>query len=161
MIDAKLVITLLPTSLPLMLHSSSALTNPTAYQALGGSLSYLSLIWLDIAFVMNKLSQFMHCPTTNHQATMKHLLDYLPNTSDHGLLLFYNSMLLLHAFSGADLACNKDDFTSIGAYIIYLGCNAISWSSKKQYTIAHSSTEAKYRLIIAIVIKLNWVCFLL
>ena len=50
-------------------------------------------------------------------------------------------------------------FTS--TYIVYLGCNLISWSSRKQCTIARSSTEAKYRSVVASASKLCWVCSLL
>ncbi|KAK0587534.1 hypothetical protein LWI29_024523 [Acer saccharum] len=61
----------------------------------------------------------------------------------------------------ATKAGNKDDFSFTSAYIVYLRKNHISWSSKKQNTIACSSTEAEYRYVAAIAAELNWVCFLL
>ncbi|KAK0593440.1 hypothetical protein LWI29_036649 [Acer saccharum] len=70
-------------------------------------------------------------------------------------------LVSLHAFSDADCAGNKDDFSSTSAHIVYLGRNPISWSSKKQTTIARSSTEAEYRSVAATAAELNWVCFLL
>lgn len=42
---------------------------------------------------------------------------------------------------------------------LYLGHNPISWRSK--HTVAHSSTEAEYRLVAAIAVELTWVCALL
>ena len=67
----------------------------------------------------------------------------------------------MHAFSDADSAGDKDDFSSTSAYIVYLGRNHVSWSSKKQRTAARSSTEAKYRLVVNTAAELNWICYLL
>ena len=64
-------------------------------------------------------------------------------------------------FFYADWACNKDDYTSTSAYIVYLGHNPISWSSKKQRTVARLATKAEYRLVASTTAELNWVCSLL
>ena len=63
--------------------------------------------------------------------------------------------------SDADWAGNKDDYSFTNAYLVYLRCNLISWSSKKQRTIARSSTKAKYRSVAATVAELSWVCSLI
>ena len=47
------------------------------------------------------------------------------------------------------------------AFLIFLGANLISWSSTKQYTVARSSTEAKYHVIAVAVAKMQWVKSLL
>ena len=103
----------------------------------------------------------MHRPTIDHWAFVKRLLRYLCGTINDGLLIYHGSPLSLHAFSDADWAGNKDDFSSTSAYIVYLGRNPISWSSKKQCTITCSSTEAEYRSVAATAAELNWVCSLL
>ncbi|KAJ0079223.1 hypothetical protein Patl1_23741 [Pistacia atlantica] len=103
----------------------------------------------------------MHRPKTEHWALVKRLLRYLCGTINDGLHLFKDSPLSLHAFSDANWVGKPEDFSSTSAYIVYLGRNAISWSSKKQRMIAHSSTEAEYRSVATTTMKLNWVSFLL
>ena len=51
--------------------------------------------------------------------------------------------MLVEGFCDADWATNKHRH-SISGYSFHFGCGAISWSSKKQYIIALSSTEAEY-----------------
>ena len=169
--DAKTVLTPIPTSPTLMLNSSSSLSDPTEYHQVVGSLQYLLIIRPDIAFAVNKLSQYMHCPITEHWSFVKRLLRYLVGTIDDGLQLYKDSNLSLHAFSDstfslqafsdADWAGDKDTFCSTSAYVVYLGKNPISWSSKKQRTVARSSTEAEYRSVENTAAELNFICYLL
>ena len=103
----------------------------------------------------------MHQPTSEHWNAVKRLLRYLCGTINHGITLHRRSTLALHAFSDANWVGNKDDFTSTSAYLVYLGHNPISWSSKKQRTVARSSTEAEYRSVAATAAELRWICSLL
>ena len=112
-----------------------------------------------------------HTPTTDHWSFVKCLLRYLCGTINEGLQIHKlhafsdhiprDPPLNLHAYSDADWAGNKDDFSSTSAYVIYLGRNPISWSSKKQKTVARSSTEAEYRSVANAAAELNWICYLL
>lgn len=64
-----------------------------------------------------------------------------------------------HCFFGR--AGNLEDRSSTTAYILYLGGNAISWSSRKQRSIARSSTEAEYRALATAASEVCWVLSLL
>jgi hypothetical protein len=74
---AKDVTIPLSTSVSLKLNDGSAVVNPTEYRKVIGALQYLSLTRPDISFAVNKLSQFMHCPSTIHWTATKRLLRYL------------------------------------------------------------------------------------
>ena len=144
------------TDSPLTLHSGSLIDNPTEYRAIVGSLQYLSLTRPDVAFVVNKLSQYMHMPRTTHWSALKRLLRYLVGSLDKGISIRRDSPLVLHAFSDADWAGNKDDYTSTIGQIVFLGRNPLSWSSKKQRFLSQSSTEAEYKAVSSTAGELLW-----
>jgi len=154
---AKEVGTPLITTGSLVLKDGTPPANATEYRSVVEALQYLNLTRPDISFVVNKLFQFMHCPTESHWIAIKRLLRYLKGTIFHGLHLHRHRNLSLHAFSDADWAGNLDDRTSTTTYVIFLGGNPISWSSKKQRSVARSSTEAEYRAIATTAAELAWI----
>ena len=161
MLDATPVSTPMASSRSLQLNSGYALADGREYRTVVGSLQYLHFTRPDVAFAVNKLSQFMHCPTDEHWQAAKRVLRYLSGTRDQGIFLRSNNTLSLHAYSDADWAGNRDDYTSTGAYIVYLGSHPIVWSSKKQKTPACSSTEAEYRSVADTAAELCWVAHLM
>lgn len=66
MVGAKDVSTPLSTTQSLHLLDGTTLVDSTEYRRIIGGLQYLSLTHPDISFAVNKLSQFMHKPTTTH-----------------------------------------------------------------------------------------------
>ena len=78
--EKKLVLAPMPTNPSLTLQSGSSLSDPSQYRTIMGSLQYLLIMRPDIAFVVKKLSQYMHCPSTEHWPYVKHLLRYLVAT---------------------------------------------------------------------------------
>ena len=69
----------------LTLNDGSPPANATQFRSLVGGLQYLQLTCPDIAFVVNKLDQFMHAPTQTHWTATKRLLCYLKHTIHLGL----------------------------------------------------------------------------
>ena len=103
----------------------------------------------------------MHQPTQIHFQQLKRVLRYLKLTINHELMLKKPKHLQLHAFSDADWGGNIDDRTSTSAYIIYFGGNPVSWLSKRQRTVARSSTEAEYRSVANATAEVMWLLNLL
>ncbi|KFK29449.1 hypothetical protein AALP_AA7G135900 [Arabis alpina] len=161
MLDAKSVATPMADKPPLTKRCGTSLTDPTEYRMVIGSLQYLLLTRPDVAFAVNKLAQFMECPSTEHWSAAKRVLRYLCGTRDRGLFFSADNPTYLHAYSDADWAGDKDDYTSTGAYLVYLGKHLISWSSKKQPTVARSSTEAEYRSVSFTASEVQWIQSLL
>ncbi|KAG7548771.1 Reverse transcriptase RNA-dependent DNA polymerase [Arabidopsis suecica] len=158
-----------PVSTPMIDHpmptatdsSGSLLADPSEYRSVIGSLQYLLFTRPDIAFAVNKLSQFMHQPREDHWLAAKRVLRYLSGTKKMGLFFSASNSMSVHAFSDADWAGDKDHYTSTGAYLVYVGKHLVSWSSKKQKTVARSSTEAEYKSVSATASEVEWVMTLL
>jgi hypothetical protein len=87
----------------------------------------------------------MHNPTLNHWSATKRILRYLKESIDYGIQIQASNDLTLQAYSDSDWARCPDDRKFITGYLVFLGPNMISWSSRKQPTVARSSTEAVYR----------------
>lgn len=146
MTDAKTISTPMATSIHLSAIDGEIFDDPTLYQSTISAFQYLQLTRPDIGFTVNRLSQFMQKPLLPHWQTTNHFLQYLKQTVNFGLRSPQFPPSSLQAFSDADWVGSWDDRWSTGGYCVYLGRNLISWSCKKQATVARSNTEAEESL---------------
>lgn len=72
------------------------------YKSVVGSLQYFTMSRPDIAYGVNKLSQYLHNPTTLHYVACKRLFRYLKRSISFGLQFTSALCLALEGFSYAD-----------------------------------------------------------
>ncbi|CAL1375783.1 unnamed protein product [Linum trigynum] len=114
------------------------------YRSLVGSLIYLTHTRPDICHSVSLISRFMNEPSKLHFAAAKRILRYLQGTKKLGLTYKKEAESKLTGYTDSDWAGSLDDRKSTSGYIFCLGSKPISWSSKKQKTVALSSAEAEY-----------------
>jgi len=131
------------------------------YRSLVGCLSWLALgTRPDIAFATASLARFGNNLGRIHWEAAKHVLRYLKGTSGWHLKLGGGDSSI-SAYTDADWGSDLDDRRSISAYIIKVGCGAVSWKSKKQTCVALSSTEAEYVALCQAAKESEWMVDLL
>lgn len=113
------------------------------YQELVGALLYIATCTRpDISFAVGQLSRHVAKPTTNHLMAAKAVLRYLKGTRE--LAINYGKAEDMVGYSDADYAGDLDTRLSTTGYIFTLNGAAVSWASKRQATVSHSTTEAEY-----------------
>ena len=90
------------------------------------------------------MSQYLSTPRSTHYAAVLRILRYLKDTFFHDLFYSAQSPLIFRAFSDADWAGDPTNRRSTTGYCFLLGSSLISWRSKKQTHMTHSSIEAEY-----------------
>jgi hypothetical protein len=97
MSNCKHASTPLSASEKLSLHKGSQLgpKDATQYRSIVGTLQYLTLTRLDIAFSVNKVCQFFHAPTTEHWTAVKRILRYIKSCVNIGLRICRSSSTLV------------------------------------------------------------------
>jgi hypothetical protein len=119
--------------------------NKTAYQQAVGSLMYVMVgTRPDLAFAVALVSKFCSNPSTTHWLAVKRIFRYLKGTANYGIEYQATRADQLIGYCDSDWGNDNTDRRSIGGYVHLLAGGAISWKSKKQNTVALSSTEAEY-----------------
>ena len=121
----------------------------TQYQSAVGALLHAARATRpDISFAMTALSQHCKAPTDQHWQAVKRVLRYVRGTTDRGITYSGTGSQkeppTLHGYCDSDYAEDETDRRSITGYAFLLCGAAVSWASRKQPTVAHSSTEAEY-----------------
>ena len=114
------------------------------YRELVGALMYLATATRpDIAHAVSFLSQFLTNYRQEHWTATKRVLRYLRGTPGIGITYGCGGSSII-GFSDSDWGNCLTDRRSYTGYIFMYNGGAVSWESRKQRTVALSSTEAEY-----------------
>ena len=122
-------------------HSWQATYN---YTYLAGSLLYLSVCTRPvIAQDVGALYKYMTAPTTVHWQAAKGVLRYVASTKDQGIESGSSPGSII-GYCVAEYAGDLDARRSTTAYVFILHEGAITWLSKRQSTVAASTTKQEH-----------------
>lgn len=112
----------IPTDPGIQLSDSAGDILPDAaeYRRLVGRLIYLTISRPDIAYCVNKLSQFMSQPRSPHLQAIHHLLRYIKGTTGQCLLFPSTSTLKLSAYVDSDWGSCVTTRRSTTGFCVYI-----------------------------------------
>ena len=114
------------------------------YKEAVGSLMYAMVATrADLAYPVSTVSQFMSRPGPKHWQAVKRIMRYLKGTMDMKLCLGGKD-ITIKGYCDADWGGDHDTRRSTTGYVFFIGEGAVSWNSKRQPTVALSTTEAEY-----------------
>ena len=135
---------------------SPVLEDPKRYRRLLGRLIYLLNMRPELCYSVHILSQYMKTPKIAHWDAALRLVRYLKGSPGQGVLLKSDTDLTLTIYCDADWSSCPLTRRSLSSFVVMLGGSPVSWKTKKQKTVSHSSAEAEYRAIAAALRETKW-----
>jgi hypothetical protein len=157
--DSKAMATPMSTTTALDADEEGEHVDQKEYQSMIGSLLYLTATRPDIQFSVCLCARFQASPRTSHRQAVKRIFKYLRHTPDSRLCYSASSSLVLHSSSDADFAGSRLDSKSTYGTCQFLGSSLVSWSSRKQSSVAQFTTEAEYVAAASCCSQLLWITY--
>ena len=110
----------------------------------------------DLAYAVGALSKHAACPGQAHFAALKRVYRYLWRTTDTCLVYRRTTDISLLGYVDADWAGDVNNRRLVSGYTFVMAGAAISWSLKKQTSVALSSTEAECMAAAATAKEATW-----
>ncbi|KAI0508036.1 hypothetical protein KFK09_014170 [Dendrobium nobile] len=142
---AKPINTPMTSSAPLDKDPSGKSVDQKKYRGMIGSLLYLTASRPDIMFSVCLCARFQADPKESHRTVVKRIFRYLLGTQ--GLGIWYprhSTSFQIIDFFDSDFAGCKVDRKSTSGTCQFIGHSLVSWSSRKQNSIALSTAEVEY-----------------
>ncbi|XP_055527727.1 uncharacterized protein LOC129720289 [Wyeomyia smithii] len=127
------------------------------FRELVGGLQFLAQCTRpDIAYAVNSVSSFSSNPGEAHLTAAKRILRYLKGTKLMKLVYVKQNDKEFEGFSDADWGNDPESRRSITGYVFQFVGGSVSWSCRKQPTVALSTTEAEYMAMSAAAQEALW-----
>ncbi|WVZ75610.1 LOW QUALITY PROTEIN: hypothetical protein U9M48_023648 [Paspalum notatum var. saurae] len=154
--DSKPMTTPISTNTVLDADEDGEVVDQKEFRGMIGSLLYLTATRPDIQFAVYLCARYQASPRTSHRQAVKRIFRYLKFTPELGLWYSSGSSLSLRGFSDADHAGCWIDHKSTSGTCQLLGTSLVSWSSRKQASVALSTTKAEYIAAASCCSQLLW-----
>ncbi|KAK6115348.1 hypothetical protein DH2020_007617 [Rehmannia glutinosa] len=129
------------TSVKMDMDVEGKVVDQTRYRALIGSLIYLTTSRPDITFDVGVCTRFQSAPKESHMTAAKRILRYLKGYQEVGLWYPKKGGFKLIGYSDSDYVGCRVDRKSTSGTCQMLGNRLVSWFSKKQNSIATSTSR--------------------
>nr|GEV18296.1 retrovirus-related Pol polyprotein from transposon TNT 1-94 [Tanacetum cinerariifolium] len=100
--------------------------------------------WPDIMFSVCLCAHFQEAPKTSHLEAVRRIFRYIKSTTHLGLWYPKGIGIETVVYADSSYAGDYVDRKSTSGICTFVGCCLTSWFSKKQTTLAISSTEDEY-----------------
>ncbi|KAJ9567241.1 hypothetical protein OSB04_003207 [Centaurea solstitialis] len=137
-------------------NSGRAVAQLEYASAIGSMMYAMHCTRPDIAFAVSKLSQHTINPGVEHWKAVSRVLGYLKRTSKLEMT-YMSSSGILEGYSDASWIDQTSDSKSTSGWIFTLAEGAISWASKRQTCIAHSTMEVEFIALAAAGKEAEWI----
>ncbi|WVZ79983.1 hypothetical protein U9M48_027503 [Paspalum notatum var. saurae] len=154
--DSKPMTTPMRTNTTLDADEDGEAVDQKEFRGMIGSLLYLTATRPDIQFAVCLCAHYQASPRTSHRQAVKRIFRYLKFTPELSFWYSSGSSLSLRGFSDADHASCRIDHKSTFGTCQFLGTSLVSWSSRKQASVALSTTEAEYVAAASCCSQLLW-----
>jgi len=100
-------------------------------------------IWPDIAYTVGIVSHHIICPGNFHMPAVKHVFQYLWETSHFKLNFWANDSItsFIEVYVNSDWTGDCTDRKSISGYVGLIDGEAVSWGSRQQASLFTVETE--------------------
>eukprot|EP00253_Pinus_taeda_P025845 PITA_25845 len=145
--DSKPVCTPMVIGCSLSANDELAAVRQPTYRTMIGSLLYLTGTQPDIMHAVGIVGRFQANPKEAHHQAVKRIFKYLQRTENYCLWYPRDTDLTLHAYIDSDWAGSVNDRNNTSGGACFMGSRLVSWLSKKQSSIALSTTGAETKHI--------------
>ena len=121
----------------------------SSYRSIVGELLYAANITrIDLSYIVSILARHVNKPYNYHMSAARRVLQYLNGRTDMKLQFTYSpankdSKYNIILYADSSYGDDKSDRKSTSGWISMINDNPIAWQSKKQSTVAMSTTEAE------------------
>jgi hypothetical protein len=144
MAELKLVSTPMSSAASLGSDEDGEVVDQREYRSIIGSLIYLTATRSDIQFTVGQCARFQSSPCSSHWTVVQQIFRYLKHTPEFRIWYSASSSLDLVGFFDANfVGCGIDQKSTSGTCHFFRS-SLVCWSSRKQSSVAESTTEAEY-----------------